>query len=443
MIHETATGTGKIMAWADDPFNSDPNEGVEWRQSCSHLRADPTTGAAPFNRPANWDIDGDGMPDTWEAAHSLNPNVADNNGDFDSDGYTNLEEYINEIAAWPAPQPIGFNGATNNRYAQITNWDINWQPSKYDEVQINSGTAVVDAVGQHAGMLNIAAQSGNTAQFNITNGWLLVNDAVVIGGDADVHRNAQSQRRHVVTPLLTKGSAGQFNFTGGTLHADVVDFDLVNNGGTISPGQSPGNTTIHGNLQINSGALEIELASPASFDTVMATGSISLGGDLRVRLMDGFVPDNGDLFIILTGQTMSGSFANLNANGRVANEGGSGSFLVTVSTTHVTLSDFLSDLAGDYNNDGVVDAADYVVWRRSLQNNAPLKNETATLGTVDQADYDAWRASFGATLGSSNRSAILVPEPSISLLVVAGTIACVCTDLILRASERDRTILVR
>ena len=127
-----------------------------------------------YSTGTNWDTDADGMPDAWEKAHSLNPNAADNNGDFDSDGYTNLEEYINEIAAWPAPQPISFNGATNNRYAQITNWDIRWQPSKYDQVQINSGTAVVDAVGQHAGTLIIASQSGNTAQLNISNGWLLV-----------------------------------------------------------------------------------------------------------------------------------------------------------------------------------------------------------------------------------------------------------------------------
>ena len=39
LIHETATGTGKIMAWADDPFNSDPNEGTEWRHMLSY-RAD-------------------------------------------------------------------------------------------------------------------------------------------------------------------------------------------------------------------------------------------------------------------------------------------------------------------------------------------------------------------------------------------------------------------
>ena len=70
LIHETVTGTGKIISWADDPFNDDPNEGVEWRELLA-LRADPVTGAAPFNRPANWDTDGDGMPDWWELERGL------------------------------------------------------------------------------------------------------------------------------------------------------------------------------------------------------------------------------------------------------------------------------------------------------------------------------------------------------------------------------------
>ena len=43
------------------------------------------------------DTDGDGMPDSWETSYGTNPNVADNNGDLDSDGYTNLEEYINSL----------------------------------------------------------------------------------------------------------------------------------------------------------------------------------------------------------------------------------------------------------------------------------------------------------------------------------------------------------
>jgi len=44
------------------------------------------------------DTDHDGMPDSWESAHGLNPNNAsDGSGDRDSDGYTNIEEYLNSI----------------------------------------------------------------------------------------------------------------------------------------------------------------------------------------------------------------------------------------------------------------------------------------------------------------------------------------------------------
>lgn len=433
IIHETATGTGKIRAWADDPFNSDPLEGAEWRNLLA-LRADMVTGAAPFNRDATWDVDLDGMPGVWELAHGLDPDVADNNGDFDADGYTNLEEYINEIAEWPAPAPVVFNGATNSRYAQITNWDVNsdpltvgvWQPSKYDVAQINSGTSVVDVVGQHAGTLVVAANSGDTAQLNITGGWLLADDAVVVGGTPTSAGTLNLSGGTLSTPLLAKGAASQFNFTGGTLHADVVDFDLVNNGGTIAPGRappegwSPGGTTINGDLHINSGALDIELASPASYDAVTVAGSVGLGGDLLIDLLDGFVPDSGDQFTILTGQAMSGAFDNLTPGGRVEIVGATGSFLVTIDPTQVTLSDFsfsLPILAGDYNDDGVVDAADYVVWRRSFETSTPLVNETASLGTVDSADYDAWRANFGATdPGSGLGSA--VPEPTSALLAI-------------------------
>lgn len=43
--------------------------------------------------PSN-DTDGDGMSDNWEISRGLNPDVADNNGDDDSNGYTNIEEYL-------------------------------------------------------------------------------------------------------------------------------------------------------------------------------------------------------------------------------------------------------------------------------------------------------------------------------------------------------------
>ncbi len=48
----------------------------------------------------NADTDRDGMPDAWETDRELDPdNADDRNGDDDRDGYTNLEEYLNELAA--------------------------------------------------------------------------------------------------------------------------------------------------------------------------------------------------------------------------------------------------------------------------------------------------------------------------------------------------------
>ena len=419
--------------------------------------------SATQTRPAGYDSDNDGMPDEWEKTYGLNPDSPpgspDWNLDYDNDGYINVEEFINEIAEWPAPYDIVFTGGTNARYEQITNWSItrpaageadtttHWQPSRFDVAVINNGIVTVDSVGQHAGTIRLASSAGDNATLSITSGWLVVEDEAVGPGNGEVIIGANDAATatlnlsggRLIAKTLSKGAGGTFNFTGGVLSAKTINFDLVNNGGTLAPGNSPGNTTISGFFTINSGDLEIELASAASFDTVAVTGDATLGGDLRVRLLSGFVPQNNQVFAILSSQTTSGGFANLSSSGRVLIEGG-GSLLVTISNTQVSLSDFLSDLAGDYNNDGVVDAADYVVWRHSLSNNAPLKNETATLGTVDQADYDAWRSHFGATLGQSLNSTSVVPEPSANLLVVVGTFAWICSDLIARTRECVRIV---
>ena len=80
-------------------------------------------------------------------------------------------------------------------------------------------------------------------------------------------------------------------------------------------------------------------------------------------------------------------------------------------------------LADDYNNDGVVDSIDYVVWRKSLANNMLLDNETASAGVTDQADLDAWRANFGATMGASGLSSSTVPEPGAIFLLASAAVA--------------------
>jgi hypothetical protein len=71
-------------------------------------------------------------------------------------------------------------------------------------------------------------------------------------------------------------------------------------------------------------------------------------------------------------------------------------------------------VAGDYNGNGAVDAADYVQWR----NGGPLQNEGATPNTVTVEDYNFWRARFGATSGSGSANSSAVPEPSAAILLL-------------------------
>ena len=78
----------------------------------------------------------------------------------------------------------------------------------------------------------------------------------------------------------------------------------------------------------------------------------------------------------------------------------------------------VSTLPGDYNGDGVVDAADYTVWRDNLGSNVTLPGDT-TLGTVTSADYDVWRSNYGATQPVTGTEAqpASTPEPASLLLV--------------------------
>jgi hypothetical protein len=54
-------------------------------------------------------------------------------------------------------------------------------------------------------------------------------------------------------------------------------------------------------------------------------------------------------------------------------------------------------ITGDYNLDGHVDAADYVIWRdnENVTNAIYTQGDGNFDGTVNSADYDIWRANFG------------------------------------------------
>jgi T5SS/PEP-CTERM-associated repeat protein len=183
----------------------------------------------------------------------------------------------------------------------------------------------------------------------------------------------------------------------------------VQNGGRVSPGTSPGALLIDGNYtQTVDGELLIELAA-SSYDQLLTTGDAMLAGTLTVNLLDGFIPGIGQSFTIFTSDDVNGTFS-----AEVLPTVPNLAFDVIYNAQSVVLT-VVPALPGDFNANGIVDAPDYVVWRKGL-------------GTIfGQSDYEIWRSHFGQSAGSGSGASInssaAVPEPSalaLSLLALAG-----------------------
>lgn len=74
----------------------------------------------------------------------------------------------------------------------------------------------------------------------------------------------------------------------------------------------------------------------------------------------------------------------------------------------------LTGLDGDYNNDGMVDAVDYSVWRGNLGAPAGTLPNDVDGGVVSANQFQTWRANYGAAL--SVQSLNTAPEPHALLL---------------------------
>jgi T5SS/PEP-CTERM-associated repeat protein len=225
-------------------------------------------------------------------------------------------------------------------------------------------------------------------------------DDVVNNGDIRTNLGSRSVFFGDVT------GAGTFTGTG--------DVEL---NGDLRPGNSPANVSFGGDVVISpTGGLEIELAGitkGAGYDSLTIAGAASLSGALDVSLLDGFVPDIGQSFEILTAAGgISGTFDATNfptlPSGLQLN--------LTYQPTSVLLS--VAGVSGDYNFDAHVDAADYVLWRKGLGGN-----------------YNTWRTNFGeSSAGNGSAASSNAPEPTSILLALVATTACFALSRFRRAA---------
>lgn len=232
--------------------------------------------------------------------------------------------------------------------------------------------------------------------------------------------------------------APQFLWTSGTLHVGTYQGNLVHPAGTLAPGSSAGSTTIAGNYtQGMDAVLQIEIGGPqpgADHDVVNVSGTVTLGGTLQLAMLSGYVPSDSDTFNVLVATgNLTGMLSNVESGGRLETSDGIGSFLVHYGVTspffpkQVVLSDF--EINGDFNQDGSVDGADYVVWRKTLTGNDVL----------DQQDHASWQRNYGisvSTAGSTENNILMnVPEPC-GLLTTMLLIACTASFAVTRREAR-------
>jgi hypothetical protein len=78
--------------------------------------------------------------------------------------------------------------------------------------------------------------------------------------------------------------------------------------------------------------------------------------------------------------------------------------------------------AGDYNHDGSVNAADYLIWRKTNGSGLNLTADGNGNNVIDNVDYTYWRNRFGNTASGSGSGLDFgtVPEPSSIFLVLSS-----------------------
>lgn len=126
------------------------------------------------------------------------------------------------------------------------------------------------------------------------------------GGDATLEVGSGGT---IAADTIQLGTSAILRGNGGTLLGNLL------NGGTVTPGASPGTITVDGDYsQLPGGKLVIEiggLTRGADFDVLEVSGTAAVGGTLEVVLINGFVPQLADDFQFLLAGSIEGGFNSL------------------------------------------------------------------------------------------------------------------------------------
>jgi autotransporter-associated beta strand protein len=266
---------------------------------------------------------------------------------------------------------LRFDGGLNNLGAVAMNYGLN--------------DIFGDVTNATGGTIAVAGGAGVTFYDDV-----MQNGAMVVSASGGMHSSAVF--------------LGSVSGTGGAIGGGDIFFL-----GDLRPGNSSAAVTFANNVTFAGGALDIEIGGTAlgsQYDHVAVTGDLSLGGKLKVSLINSFTPSAGQSFDVLDWGALSGTFSTVQLPALPAGLTWNTSQLYTAGTLSV------GSILADFNYDGLVDTSDYIVWRKGLGT------------TYTQSDYDAWRAHFGQSSGSGSAAVAnaAVPEPATLMLLMFAAV---------------------
>jgi autotransporter-associated beta strand protein len=296
--------------------------------------------------------------------------------------------------------------------------------------QTGGGKLILSGANTYSGNTNIVGGTGAAASSTLAIGadnalptgtLLNLNSGTAAGGNATFELNGFNQTVGGIALTATTSPAGTItNSASGAAKNFTVNNDTPRNyAGALS-----------GNLNlVKSGTQDLILTGAKTYtgDTKVLGGTLSINNAYLADAADVYL-STGSLFnLAFSGSDTIRSLFIDGLGQAIGTWGGTGSSAAHITPlitgTGLLNVTTLASLPGDYNNNGKVDAADYVLWR---------KNPGAFGG--DPAGYNTWRANFGAGgpgAGSSLGGAT-VPEPAtllLSLLMIGST-------LIIRRAKR-------
>lgn len=341
------------------------------------------------SRPAGFDTDGDGMPDSWEAARGLNANLASDGNVVVTTaessamaGYTWLEMYLNDLTL-----QANWAGGTNGTWDGILNWQgqlPNLQDSTANFSNIGSAVQVSVASDEHVGQLAF----DNPAGYSLTGAGDISMDVLshIVGGTttgyATMTVNSGTQTIGVPLNLL---SNTHFTIAGGSL-LDVT-----------------------GNLNASGRVINKDGAGNLRFNNILAAGLSITNGDVLIRQS---ATDNAATGTSAVGSLgiASTSYLDLTNNALILPyAAGTGAASTAAVRGLLDGGELTSSLADAGHRLGYFDNA--ILGDHNLGGADPGTNSDLVLflyagdlndsGTVDETDFQTFEANYGTTSGAT------------------------------------------